>query len=100
MQTAQTNTAHPEMLAREKGIESTAEVLREWLANKDRDLRAGRGSATAAVKDRRPCGMDALDMKRLHVKQSIDRALNLFKAHSHPLSLNHPHWRIGIVPGW
>ena len=29
----------PEMLARENGKEGMAEVLKEWLANKDRDLR-------------------------------------------------------------
>jgi hypothetical protein len=27
----------PEMLARENGKEGTAEVLKEWLADKDRD---------------------------------------------------------------
>jgi hypothetical protein len=31
------------MLARENGKEGTAEVLKEWLANKDQDLREREG---------------------------------------------------------
>jgi len=75
------------MLARENGKEGTAEVLKEWLANEDQDLReregdGGSGSGT----ERKPSSTGALDClentvrKRLYVKQSIDHALNSLKA--------------------
>jgi len=89
----------PEMLARENGMETTADALREAV-NKDRDLRersgSGSGSGDEGIsgsgggKDKKPCGtagaLECLETsvrKRLHVKQSIDHALNTFKGHSH-----------------
>jgi hypothetical protein len=78
-----------EMLAWENGKEGTVEMLKEWLANKDWDLReregdfgSGGGSTNRTEKklsSLRP--LDMLDRKRLHVKQSIDRAVNSLKAY-------------------
>jgi len=65
----------PEMLARENGKEGTAEVLKERLVNKDRDLRertrdVGSGSGTER-KSRSAGALDSLEntiRKRLHIK--------------------------------
>ncbi|KAF5322015.1 hypothetical protein D9619_001500 [Psilocybe cf. subviscida] len=68
----------PEMLATQNGWVESASLLREWIANKDRDLR-----------DRAPGPSNGFDprmtstaspRRRLHVKQSIDTALNMLKA--------------------
>ena len=84
----------PEMLARENGMVATADVLREWLANKDKDLREREGGGEEAVTSsggRRTSCVGPLDAfessvnrRRLHVKQSIEFALNTLKAHSYP----------------
>ncbi|KAF8895718.1 hypothetical protein CPB84DRAFT_1837133 [Gymnopilus junonius] len=74
----------PEMLAHENGWVECAKVLREWITNKDRDLREREGilgrtnpsNAGQAYPDPQP----STSRKRLHVKQSIDTALNLLKA--------------------
>ena len=39
MRTPRINSLTPEMLARDNGKRSTTDVLKEWLENKDRDLR-------------------------------------------------------------
>jgi hypothetical protein len=49
-----------EMLARENGMEATAEVLREWVVNKDSDLR-GRSGGGSGRKDKKACGTAALE---------------------------------------
>jgi hypothetical protein len=68
----------------------TVEVLREWLANNDRDLRerdwdVGSGSPSGTVKKTTSVGaLDCLEntvRKRQHVKQSTDHALNLLKGY-------------------
>lgn len=84
----------PEMLARESGMDDTAELLKEWLLNKDKDLRerGGLEDEVTSLKERRPSPCNAFDAiensvrKRLHVKRSIDRALNTLKPSSHSLS--------------
>jgi hypothetical protein len=65
------------MLARENGKEGTAEVLKERLVNKDRDLRertrdVGSGSGSGTERKSRSAGaLDSLEntiRKRLHIK--------------------------------
>jgi len=67
----------PKMLARENGKEGTAEVLKERLVNKDRDLRertrdVGSGSGSGTERKSRSAGaLDSLEntiRKRLHIK--------------------------------
>jgi hypothetical protein len=69
----------PKMLARENGKEGTAEVLKERLVNKDRDLRertrdVGSGSGSGSGTERKSRSAGALDSlentirKRLHIK--------------------------------
>src|ERR1700731_2226094 len=93
------------MLARENGKGNTAEVLRAWLENKDRDLRerggggvwvgvgdeSGNGEVTNGHGEDRKAScagpLNTLERTQLHVKQSIDHALNILKAHPH----SYPH---------
>jgi hypothetical protein len=84
------------MLARENGKETTADLLKEWLESRDRDLRergaeAGNSSGSGSADKRISCigPLDSLERKRLHVKQSIDHALNTFKSHAHSDSHSH-----------
>jgi hypothetical protein len=52
------------MLARENGKEGTAEVLKEWLANKDQDLREREGdggSGSRSGTERKSSSAGALD---------------------------------------
>ena len=85
------------MLTRENGLDSTAEVLRKWLMNKDRehDEPGGSGNGNTHRKYWKmgcPGPLDALEStvpKRLHMKQSFDHALNTFKAHSHSDTHSH-----------
>jgi hypothetical protein len=73
------------MLARETGKEWTAEVLKEWLANKNRDLREREGEAGVGSRRNRKklTSMGAREenriLKQLRVNQSIDHALNSLK---------------------
>ena len=71
-------------------MEGMVEVLREWLANNDRDSRkrerhVGSGSGSGTVKKTTSVGaLDCLEntvWKRQHVKQSIDHVLNLLKGY-------------------
>lgn len=68
-------------------MEDTAHVLKEWLENKDKDLREwGSAQGTTERKTSLRGVLDCLDntvRKRLHVKQSIDHTLNSLKGHSH-----------------
>lgn len=62
----------PEMLARDNGKESTADALREWLENNDKDLRerGDVGDEFGHEKDRKVSSAGALytlETKRLHV---------------------------------
>ena len=73
----------PEMLARDNGHLETAEVLKEWLANKDKDLREReelniRDRTSSADTDNPEHSV----FKRLHAKCSIDNTLNSIKPHS------------------
>jgi hypothetical protein len=84
------------MLTWEIGKEDTAEVLKELLTNKDHNLREHEGdigSGTGTEKKSSSAGaLDYLEnavRKGLHVKQSIDRALNSLKAYC-PTSVAEP----------
>ncbi|KAG6873546.1 hypothetical protein C0995_014416 [Termitomyces sp. Mi166 len=82
----------PEMLARQHGWLECAEVLKQWLVNKDRDLRERPGGVPPTDSSAGPFrerissfGSDVESStpstrRRLHVKRSIDHALNRFKS--------------------
>lgn len=79
----------PEMVARESGRDDTADVLREWLANKDKDLKEredtlGVDELGHAARDRKPSSshshhtFDSLELsvrKRLNMKRSVEHTL-------------------------
>jgi hypothetical protein len=75
------------MPARETGKEWTAEVLKEWLANKNLDLKEREGEAGMGNRSNRKklTSMGALEenriLKQLRVNQSIDHALNSLKGY-------------------
>ncbi|RDB25043.1 hypothetical protein Hypma_007485 [Hypsizygus marmoreus] len=88
----------PEMLARQNGWLECADVLKQWLVNKDRDLRERPGGRVAddarsigagGSSTRERLGSFSADgeppasspaRRRIHVKQSIDTALNKLKS--------------------
>lgn len=81
------------MLARDNNWMECAQVLREWVLNKDRDLREremlsrdGAGAASGSGNVSYEQSMESFDptstRRRLHVKHSIDTALNILKAAS------------------
>jgi hypothetical protein len=85
----------PEILARQNGWVECAQVLKDWILNKDSDLREREGrttidSQTLFATKRGPSGPPFQDIdtspppsrRRLHVKQSIDTALNMLKSSS------------------
>ncbi|KAF8893900.1 hypothetical protein BD779DRAFT_1467501 [Infundibulicybe gibba] len=95
----------PEMLARQHGWLECAEVLRAWILNKDRDLReresrnrlrdgpSGHSQShqriDASITDGESsfrASSSPSGRRRLHVKQSIDTALNMLKSSSTGLS--------------
>jgi hypothetical protein len=71
----------------ETGKEWTAEVLKEWLANKNLDLRECEGEAGMRNRSNRKklTSMGALEenriLKQLRINQSIDHTLNLLKGY-------------------
>lgn len=86
----------PEILARQNGWLECADVLKQWLINKDRDLRERPGgertegrflspdSSTTHERSGPPTGdsessVSFTGRRRIHVKQSIDTALGLLK---------------------
>ena len=75
------------MCACENKKEGTAEVLKEWLANKNWDFRERKGGDWVWEWDEEDEFHGALNclentvQKQQHVKQSIDHALNLLKAY-------------------
>ena len=86
----------PEMLARQNGWLECADVLKQWLINKDRDLRERPGGERVEARFLSPDGSTTHERsgpptgdnestvsfttrRRIHVKQSIDTALNLLK---------------------
>ncbi|KAH9485225.1 hypothetical protein JR316_0002132 [Psilocybe cubensis] len=69
----------PETLAQQNGWVECAKVLREWTANKDRDLIEREGSRGSSIPNY-PESSSSTPRRRLHVKQSIDTALNMLKA--------------------
>jgi hypothetical protein len=83
------------MLICKIGKEWTA-VLKEWLANKDRDLRECEGHAEvrAGVRGKKVTSMGALEenrvLKQLHVNQSIDHALKSRSWQSGTCRTSHP----------
>jgi len=74
------------MLAHQNGWVECAKVLREWVINKDRDLREREGygvnlaSSPGNAGQHSPEARSSSPRRRLHVKQSIDTALNLLKS--------------------
>ncbi|PCH43586.1 hypothetical protein WOLCODRAFT_138452 [Wolfiporia cocos MD-104 SS10] len=79
----------PEMLARQKGFDTCADVLQQWSHNRDRDLREKdelnppqhlEDAISSKEEQHTPCGSSdcrfCLGSKRLRVKKSIDNALN------------------------
>ncbi|CCM05687.1 uncharacterized protein FIBRA_07918 [Fibroporia radiculosa] len=93
----------PEVLSRENGFMACADILQEWVHNKDRDLREREGTglaldaeSSADVKSHHHHSCSGSDCKicpigkRLRVKRSIDHALNVLMpslAQSHSSSL-------------
>ncbi|KAJ7497030.1 hypothetical protein FB451DRAFT_1017267 [Mycena latifolia] len=85
----------PEMLARQNGWEECADVLKEWILNKDRDLRERQGPAEtdepAGVPLSRFASRDAFSplgdgetstRRRIQMKRSMDTALSMLKGAS------------------
>jgi Ankyrin repeat len=81
----------PEILARQNGWLESAEVLQQWMLNKDRDLRErpsdSRGLAIASRERLGSFGTDgsepSLSMRRrIQMKHSIDTALNRLRSSS------------------
>ena len=76
----------PEMLAQQNGWIECAKVLNDWILNKDQDLRdregydAPPGSSTGLHTHEQRHADTTCSRKRLHVKQSIDTALNMLKS--------------------
>ena len=87
----------PELIAKQNGWLECAQVLRNWILNKDKDLKdreATNVAPTASIppasssRDASLGGTDSEPLtpppgrRRLQVKQSIDTALNMFKSPS------------------
>ncbi|KAG5350432.1 hypothetical protein C0989_011066 [Termitomyces sp. Mn162] len=97
----------PEMLARQHGWLECAEVLRQWLVNKDRDLRERPGGvpstepSAGSFRERiSSFGSDVESQtlstrRRLHVKRSIDNALNRIKSSTTDIRM-YPPSMIGV----
>ncbi|KAJ3508043.1 hypothetical protein NLJ89_g5974 [Agrocybe chaxingu] len=72
----------PETLAQEQGWLECAKLLREWIQNKDRDLKEREGYDTrtrAGSTGQDPSDTCSAPRRRIHVKHSIDTALNMLK---------------------
>lgn len=85
----------PENLARQNGWIECADLLKNWIINKDKDLREREEFVVADDKDiakrRNRLGsfgdeQSLTGRRRLHVKHSIDTALNMLKSSSSNLS--------------
>lgn len=86
----------PEALARQNGWIECADVLKDWIINKDKDLREREEFVAADDKDhgkrRHRLGSfgdpepSHTPRRRLHVKHSIDTALNMLKSSSSNLA--------------
>ncbi|KAG6866419.1 hypothetical protein C0991_004704 [Blastosporella zonata] len=99
----------PEMLARQHGWLECSDVLRQWLVNKDRDLRERPGGAapndSSAGPSRERIGSFSSDVdsqtpsarRRLHVKHSIDNALNKLKSSTIDSKLHPPSSTMGVM---
>ncbi|KAI0344512.1 hypothetical protein BDW22DRAFT_1343761 [Trametopsis cervina] len=81
----------PEMLARQKGFNDCADVLREWSHNKDKDLREREAvgphphySEDSSTRESHPyCGSlecrECATRKRIRMKRSIDNAIHILR---------------------
>ncbi|KAG6844387.1 hypothetical protein H0H87_007291 [Tephrocybe sp. NHM501043] len=99
----------PEMLARQHGWLECADVLKQWLLNKDRDLRERPGGTapndSKAGPSRERIGSFSSDTdsqlpstrRRLHVKHSIDNALNKLKSSTTDMRLHAPSSTTGLA---
>ncbi|KAJ7496840.1 hypothetical protein FB451DRAFT_1017209 [Mycena latifolia] len=85
----------PEMLARQNGWEECADVLKEWILNKDRDLRERQGPAETDEPARVPLSRfasrdassplgdgETSTRRRIQMKRSMDTALGMLKGAS------------------
>ncbi|KAF9482196.1 hypothetical protein BDN70DRAFT_449128 [Pholiota conissans] len=72
----------PEMLANQNGWVECAKVLSDWILNKDRDLREREPPPKPDYQDSQSLSSPS-PRRRLHVKQSIDTALNMLKTPDH-----------------
>ncbi|KAG6820825.1 hypothetical protein H0H93_011119 [Arthromyces matolae] len=95
----------PELLARQSGWVECAELLKQWLINKDRDLRERPGgtippeSLPGTFRDRiGSFGSDTESRRRLHVKHSIDNALNKLKSSATDIRLHSPSSQLTSTP--
>lgn len=94
------------MLARENGWIECADLLKEWIINKDKDLREREEFVATNDRDdgRRRNRMGSVGdaessqthRHRLHVKQSIDTALNMLRSSSS--NLGEAYRRNGLTP--
>ena len=82
----------PELIAKQNGWLECAQVLRNWILNKDKDLQDREATNVApTASSSRDASLGGTDLeppisppgrRRLQVKQSIDTALNMFKSPS------------------
>ncbi|KAF9453961.1 hypothetical protein P691DRAFT_526254 [Macrolepiota fuliginosa MF-IS2] len=78
----------PEALSRQNGWVECADLLREWIINKDKDLRDREEFVAADDKHRGRLGSfgdtepSHTSRRRLHVKHSFDTAFNILKSSS------------------
>ncbi|KAJ7668485.1 hypothetical protein DFH06DRAFT_982835 [Mycena polygramma] len=85
----------PEMLARQNGWDETAQLLKTWMLNKDRDLREREGPpepddqggvplSRFASRDRDGSigESESSTRRRIHMKRSMDTALSMLKGSS------------------
>lgn len=74
----------PEMVAEENGWVECSAILRQWIINKDRDLRERGSPLTIDDRSDISASPPSCRSKRLHVKRSMDTALAMFKTADPP----------------
>ncbi len=97
----------PEILARQNGHTESADVLREWCHNKDKDLREREEHSTStAEKESHPyCGSldcrECATRKRIRMKRSIDNAIHILRhSSSHSSNLATPPYPSTTLPSY
>ncbi len=82
----------PEMISHQNGWVECSTILRDWIENKDRDLREREG--LSVVQSQRTSDVQyspSPSRRRLHVKRSMDTALAMLKTAEGP-------WKFGPAP--